>query len=160
MNKHWLVVTDSVNFAISRRGKFNVEGFQDHHENKVKNVIRPGDQFIYYIKGHKKFGAISEAISSYYYDETKIWKSHIEGKNELYPHRFKARPILVPANNNELLDAKKVVPKLSFITAKQRATSWGLAFHQSLKEIPGEDFELIQSEMEKTGVFKEVKPQE
>ena len=146
MNKFWLVVTDPVNFAINMQRNFDVEGFQDRYKNRVKNVIKPGDKFVYYIKGKgdKKFGAISEAISSYYYDETKIWESHLKGKNEIYPHRFKIRPVCT-LNENHMLDVKNLAKDLDFIPA----TNWGGVFRQSLRQIGQKDFELIQSEMKR-----------
>ncbi len=156
MTNYWLVVTDPKNFAINKQRKFDVEGFQDLYKNTVKNVIKPNDKFVHYIKGYKKFGSISEAISTYYYCEEKIWDGMPKDPNEIFPHRFKIRPILVPANN-ELLDAKKLVPQLNFISTNQKATSWGLAFRRSLRHICQKDFELIQSEMKKSGFFKDVK---
>ncbi len=149
MNKYWLVVTDPDNFAINRQRNFDVDGFQDRYKNTVKNVIKPGDQFVYYIKGYKKFGAISEAISSYYYDETKIWKSHLKGKNEIYPHRFRIRPVCI-LNENQMLDVKNLVKDIDFIPAP----NWGAAFRQSLRQIGQEDFGLIQSEMKRVGYPK------
>ncbi len=147
---YWLVVTDPENFAISRQRNFDVEGFQDRYKNTDKNVIKLGDKLVDYIKGYYKFGAIVEAISPYYYCETKIWESHLKDKNEIYPHRFKIRPVCI-LNENQMLNVKNLAKDLDFIPA----TNWGSVFRQSLRRIPQKDFERIQSEMK---ILKAVKP--
>lgn len=48
-----------------------------------------------------------------------------------------------------MLDVKALIPRLRFITDKQRQTNWGLAFRPSLRTIPQDDFALIESEMRK-----------
>ena len=45
-----------------------------------------------------------------------------------------------------MIDAKKLVPDLSFIA---RPEKWGVYFQGSIKTIPEEDFRLIESEMKK-----------
>lgn len=49
-------------------------------------------------------------------------------------------------NDDELIDAKRLVPDLKFIANKDR---WGTYFQGSIKIIPEEDFKLIESEMKK-----------
>ena len=149
MSKYWLISTSPENFEIDRQNNFTVQGFTNRFRRLVSQV-KPGDKFVLYINRLQKIGAICEATSSFYYDDKKrIWVED----NEMWPCRFKTRPLLV-LGDEELLAIKKLVPSLSFITPKQRVTTWGLAFHQSLRTIPEEDFELIESEMRKTkGAF-------
>jgi len=144
MIRYRLVVTTVKNFKISRHRNFDVEGFHEKTKRRVKKV-RVGDKLVHYVARIQRIGAISEAIGEYYYDdETRIWSE----KDEMWPHRFKTRPVLV-LDDEVMLDVRRIIPHLTFISPQQKARGWGLAFHQSLREIPREDFELIESEMRK-----------
>lgn len=157
MTNYWLLGTTQTNFCIAKNRKFDIECFHDPYENQVKKV-KLDDGLVYYIWGLRKFGAITKAINTYFYDDkTKIFDGLPNNPNEIYPHRFETRPILVPVNN-ESLNAEKLVPRLSIISDKQKAYSWTLAFRRSLRRIGQEDFELIQTEMRKSGLFKEIEP--
>lgn len=155
MPQYWLIITSPENFEVDRQNNFSTEGFKNRIRRTVEQV-QPGDKFVIYINRFQRIGAIVVATSGFYYDDkNKIW---IED-DEIWPCRFNTQPELVLAED-ELLDVKKIVPLLSFITPKQKATTWGLAFQGSLKTIPEEDFNLIESEMRKiktkTGVVKQV----
>ncbi len=157
MPKYWLISTSLENFEVDWQNNFTVQGF-NNRIRKLVGQVKPKDKFLIYISGLRKIGAICEATSgSYYDDKTKIWVE----KDEIWPHRFKTRPELV-LGKEELLDVKKLIPSLSFITPKQKSTAqgWGLAFHQSLRTIPEEDFELIESEMRKMKVVTPSLPPE
>ena len=144
MQRYWLISTSPENFQASKSQGFSVVGFKERNRRQVQRV-KPGDRLVYYISRKQKFGAISEATSSYYFDDkTKIWTE----EDEIWPCRFKVKPVFV-LTDDELLDVKKLVPHLTFITEKQKKVKWGLAFHQSLRVIPEEDFKFIESEMKK-----------
>lgn len=84
-----------------------------------------------------------QATGKVYMDEqNRIWVE----QDEIWPYRFPTETLFV-FEDGELLDAKKLVSQLSFITDEQKRVKWGLAFHQSLRKTPQEDFELIESEM-------------
>jgi len=147
MPKCWLITTSPENFEIDRQNNFKMQGFKNRVRKTVEQV-QPGDKFAIYINRSQRLGAIVMATSDPYYDDrSKVW---IED-DEVWPCRFKTQPELV-LSEDELLDVKKLVPLLSFITPKQKATIWGLAFQGSLRRIPEEDFDLIESEMRKTKV--------
>jgi hypothetical protein len=96
-----------------------------------------------------------QATGKPYTDEkTRIW---IE-QEEMWPCRFPTKPIVV-LEDDQLLDAKRLVTQLSFITDEQKRVNWGLAFHQSLRKIPRDDFELIESEMRKILALSGKKPE-
>ncbi len=63
----------------------------------------------------------------------------------MWPARRPSRPNIV-LNDDELIDAKRLVPDLKFIVNKEK---WGTYFQGSIKTIPEEDFKLIESEMKK-----------
>ena len=144
MPQYWVITTTPENFDISRQNNFELEGFKKRVRKTIEQV-KPGDKFVIYINRSQRIGAIVVATSNPYYDDkNKVWVED----DEIWPCRFKARPELVLAED-ELLDVKRLVPLLSFITPKQKATIWGLAFQGSLRRIPEEDFNLIESEMRK-----------
>jgi hypothetical protein len=144
MTKYWIGITSQKNLELNRRIRFPVAGFSNRLRKRVRQV-QPGDKILTYVEGRYRFAAICEATSKFYYDDkNKIWPED----NDTWPCRFKTRPILVLADN-ELLDVKKLVPQLTFITPRQKATKWGLAFQQGLIEIPEDDFGLVESEMRK-----------
>ena len=144
MSKYWIGITSQKNLEANRRLNFPVAGFSNHLRKRVKQV-EPGDKVLAYVEGLYRFAAICEATSKYYYDnKNKIWPED----SDAWPCRFRTRPLLVLADS-ELLDVKKLVPQLTFITPRQKATKWGLALQQGLIEIPEEDFGLVESEMKK-----------
>jgi len=153
-SEYWLISTSPENFEIDRQINFAVQGFSNRFR-KLIGQVKLGDKFVIYINRLQKIGAICEATSGLYYDnKNRIWTEDVE----VWPCRFKTRPGLV-LNDDELLDIKKLISSLSFITPKQRATTWGLAFHYSLRTIPKEDFELIESEMRKIKVISPPLPE-
>jgi len=144
MAKYWIGITSQKNLGVNRKINFPVAGFSNRLRKKVRQV-EPGDKILAYVEVLYRFAAICEATSKYYYDDkNKIWSDD----TEIWPCRFKTRPLLVLADD-ELLDVKKLVPQLAFITPRQKATKWGLAFQQGLIEVPEEDFGLVESEMRK-----------
>lgn len=144
MAKYWINVTSLDNFEIDRQRNFDLGGFSKRWKRQVEE-IKPGDKFLLYIARLQRIAASCEVTSrSYHDDKNRIWSD----ETEIWPYRVPTRPILV-LDKEEMIDIKKLVPQLSFITPKQKATKWGLALHQGLVEIPEEDYELIESEMRK-----------
>ncbi len=140
----WLICTSQDNFQVDRQNGFSIEGFRTRSRRLVSEV-KPGDKFVVYINQLQRFGATLQATGKPYTDKkTRIW---IE-QDEMWPCRFPTKHIVV-LEDDQLLDAKKLVTQLSFITDEQKRVNWGLAFHQSLRKIPPDDFELIESEMRK-----------
>jgi len=100
-----------------------------------------GDKVVYYIMKLHKFGAIATVTGEYFEDSSKKWTD----KKERWPSRRPSKPDIV-LQDDELIDAKKLVPDFSFIRNKE---AWGTYFQGSIKTIPEDDFKLIESEMKK-----------
>lgn len=150
MAQYWLVTTSPENFEIDRKQNFSVAGFTNRFR-KLVNQVQSGDRLVVYIIRLKRFGAALEVVGAPYYDaDTRIW---IE-EDQIWPCRFPTRPTVVPAED-ELLNVHRLLPSLTFVSDPQKATSYALAFRQSLRRIPQEDYELIESEMRKAAA-KEV----
>lgn len=152
MPKYYIITTSPENFEIDRKKSgFTVQGLKDKHKKTVQKW-KSGDRIIYYINKISKFGAIAEIISGYYRDETKIWTEN----DELWPSRAKSKPIII-LEKDEFMDVRKYVDKLSFIKDKFSPEFWGLAFQGSVREIPEEDYQFIESEMRKVISRREFK---
>lgn len=138
---YWLVVTSPNNFKHDReRLNFQYQGLP-HRFRKQVQKMKTGDRVVYYIMKTQKFGATATITGEYFYDTKKLW---IED-DEMWPARCSSKADIV-LEDDELIDAKKLVPDLSFIEKKD---VWGVYFQGSIKTIPEEDFRLIESEMKK-----------
>ena len=138
---YWLVVTSAANFKHDREVlHFKFQGLPLRFKKSVMKM-RHGDKVVYYIMGLYRFGAIATITGDYYEDNTKAWTDD----NEMWPARCPSKPDFV-LDDNELIDAKKLVPELSFI---ERKDFWGVYLQGSIRQIPEEDFKLIESEMKK-----------
>ena len=137
----WLVVTSPDNFKYDREHLgFKVQGLPHRYRNSVQRM-QVSDKVVYYIMTLQKFGATATVTGDYVEDHTKIWVDD----DEMWPARRPSEPDIV-LQDDELIDAKKLVSDLSFIENKD---NWGAYFQGSIRQIPEEDFKLIESEMKK-----------
>ncbi|MES0446935.1 MAG: EVE domain-containing protein, partial [Desulfobacterales bacterium] len=155
----WITHPDSVEYTISTSEKnfkrdrevlgFKIQGLRKRNKRAVKK-FQPGDKVIYYIAGISKFGTIATITGGYYFDKTKFWTED----DEMWPCRAKSQPEII-LKDDEFIDVKKLIPKLSFIKDK---TNWGIFFQGSVREIPEDDFSLVESEMKKVIARRGVEP--
>jgi predicted RNA-binding protein len=139
--KYWLVVTSAANFKHDRAVlRFAMQGLPIRNARSLKKMEQ-GDRVVYYVMGLQKFGATVTITGDYFEDHSKVWTD----SSEMWPARRPSKPDLV-LEDDELVDAKKLVPDLSFVSNKEY---WGVSFQGSLRQIPEEDFRLIESEMRK-----------
>jgi len=123
----WLICTSQDNFQVDRQNGFSVEGFRTRNRRLVSEV-KPGDKFVVYINQLQRFGATLQATGKPYTDEkTRIW---IE-KDEMWPCRFPTKHIVV-LEDDQLLDAKKLVTQLSFMAASHNWWKFDLAISYTL----------------------------
>lgn len=138
---YWLVVTSPDNFNHDRDViNFQFQGLPHRFRRQVQKM-QVGDRVVYYIMKLQKFGATATITGAYFYDNSKLWTDD----SEMWPARCKSNPNII-LQDDELLDAKKLIPDLSFI---EKQDKWGVYFQGSIKTIPEDDFKLIESEMKK-----------
>lgn len=149
---YWLAVTSPENFRHDREHvKFKYQGFKHRFRKQVQRM-KVGDRVVYYIMKLQKFGATATITGDYIYDnKSKLWTDD----NEIWPARRLSEPNII-LEDDELIDAKKLVPSFNFVQNKQ---AWGIYFHGGLKTIPEEDFLLIESEMKKVIAERQEKRQ-
>jgi predicted RNA-binding protein len=139
--QYWLIVTSPDNFKYDREHlNFKYQGFPHRFRKQVQRMVN-GDRIVYYIMKIQKFGATATITGEYYNDSSRVWTDD----NEMWPARRPSKSDIV-LEDDELIDAKKLIPDLSFIKKKEY---WGTYFQGSIKTIPEEDFKLIESEMKK-----------
>lgn len=137
--RYWLVITSAGNFRLDREKLgFRYQGLPHRFRKQVQRM-EIGDRVVYYIMKLQKFGATATITGAYYEDNTRLW-TEVE---EMWPARRPSRPDVI-LQDDELIDAKKLVPSLTFVENKEW---WGTYFQGSIKSIPEEDFQLIESEM-------------
>jgi predicted RNA-binding protein len=148
---YWLVVTSDANFRYDRDTlSFKTQGLPYRYRKTVQKMTK-GDKVVYYIMGLQRFGATATITGGYYEDKNKLWTDD----DELWPSRCPSEPDLVLLDD-ELIDAKKLVPNLSFIERKE---VWGVYLQGSIRQIPEEDFHLIESEMRKVISDRQIPPE-
>lgn len=139
--KYWLIVTSPKNFKLDREIiNFKLQGVPIRYRRQIKKM-EVGDKVAYYVMGLQKFGATARITGEYIEDNTKIWADD----EQMWPARRPSEPEIV-LQDDELVDAKRLVPNLGFIEKKEH---WGVYLQGSVREIPEEDFRLIESEMRK-----------
>ena len=138
---YWLVVTSPENFSHDRDVlKFRMQGLPLRNRSSLQRM-QIGDRVAYYIMNLHRFGATATVTGEYIEDHSKLWTDD----DGMWPARRPSKPDIV-LEDNELVDAKKLVPNLSFIERKE---VWGVYLQGSVRQIPEEDFRLIESEMKK-----------
>jgi len=149
--KYWLIVTSPENFKYDRENTgFKVQGLSLRFRAQVQKM-NIGDKVVLYIMKSQKFGAIAKIVGEYYEDNTKVWLDD----EEMWPARRKQEPEIV-LQDDELIDAKRLINDLTFV---QRKEHWGAYFQGSIKQIPEDDFKLIESEMKKIIAERVTKPE-
>ena len=140
--QYWIIVTSPNNFRLDREKlNFKCQGLPYRLRRSVQSM-RPGDRVAYYVMGLQKFGATATITGEYYHDDqVRLWTDD----DEVWPARCPSKPDIV-LQDDELVDAKKLVPNLGFIEKKEH---WGTYLQGSIRPVPEDDFRLIESEMRK-----------
>ena len=139
--KYWLLVTSAADFRHDRdKMKFKLIGLPSRLKKSVSRMEK-GDKVVYYITKEKKFGAISVITGESYEGFNEVWV----GSGNIWPTRCPSKQYLV-LQDKELIDAVTLIPSLSFVKDKK---NWSGYFQGSLRQIPEEDFLLIESQFKK-----------
>ena len=139
---YWLSSTGLERFELDMANDFALDGYQEEDLEMAIRVER-GDRIVYYIQGWRAFGAVCVARCRVFLEWRPIWPDRVR------PLRFERRPELV-LPKDKALPLWAVLPRLSFVPGKpKQGHAWGPLFREGLREIPREDFELIEQEMKK-----------
>ena len=144
---HWLCILNRENFEVVM-GK-RIWGVSKRHKNQLMRVD-VGDKLIFYLIGEKigdekrdsAIGGIFEVISRPYEDHKPVFPSQIT-KGEVYPHRVKVKPLLIP---KEEVPFRPLIERLEFITNKKKWS--GHLVGKAMREIPERDYGVIRELVE------------
>ena len=143
---YWLCITTEENWKVIKQK--NIWGVPERHKNTIAKV-KPGDKLLIYLKQERdkdkivepRIVAVYEAASEVFKESSKIFKTPPGMSNEIFPLRIKLKPVKI---FDKPVDFKSLIPKLKFITNKQKWT--GHLMGKAIREIPEEDFQLIVGE--------------
>ncbi|MGB2986153.1 MAG: EVE domain-containing protein [Phycisphaerae bacterium] len=85
---YWLDLLTGTTWQEFQTASAGVSGFREHNWNRARN-IKPGDVFLCYLVGVKRWVGLLEVMSERYRDEASIWGE------EVFPVRFKVKPLVV-----------------------------------------------------------------
>lgn len=129
----WLFVADRDNWVDCEASKsFGLKT----KPGRIKPA-KPGDPLVAYVTKESVFAGIGTITSSYYYEETAVWKA------DTYPHRV---GIDTKLDFDNAVDVRTLVDSLDFITDK---VNWQVFFYGGAFKIPMSDFEMIRGAIER-----------
>ncbi len=146
---YWLCITDVGNWEIIKEK--NIWGVSKRHANKLMST-KIGDKLVFYVKQKPPsdpptIRGIFKVVSKPFYDEKPIFKApslpFLQDPQEIgetYPWRVKIAPI-----KTGYLEFKPLIKQLKFITNKTSRGWGGHLMGKAMREIPEEDFKLIES---------------
>ncbi len=144
-SNYYLAIVNWDNYDIIQ--KSNVYGVSNRFENTIYRT-NVGDIIFFYIKtGKHNSSKVKSSVSqpftvksNPYYDESPLFQTVIERKDETYPYRIHLE------DRRKHIDPKPFKPlvkKLGFISNKHR---WGLTFMgRELIDLPKEDYITIRN---------------
>jgi hypothetical protein len=147
--RFWLLVSSKEIYDTTRSLGFELAGIKARYQKKSA-LIQPGDKALFYITGLKVFGGIVTATSPCFEDKTPIWHCAKDDKpgEDPYLYRFRTKPTLIPASDNDLLPVEPIRNQLQYLK-KWPEKNWTLGFQGNLHEWPESDFHWVESHLAK-----------
>ena len=128
---YWLDLFTGTTWQEFQKAGANVTGFRDHNWTRSRNV-KPGDVFLCYLTGVKRWIGLLEVVGERYRDDKPIWGE------EPFPVRFHVKPlaILQPENGVPMKDFEG---KLTFYEMGAPSGSWTGHLRSSPTKYSSED---------------------
>ena len=142
--QYWIIVSSLTNHHITRDRGFDLQGLKSRQRKKLE-LVHPGDKFIYYTTGVKKFAGITTVTGAGFEDHAPIWKSGDKKKQDDYPYRF---PIALDIwlDDDEMVDAEAMARQMTY-TKKWPEKNWTLAFQGNVHQIEEPDYLFLRHEI-------------
>jgi len=147
---YWLDLFTGTTWQEFQAAGASVSGFREHNWNRARN-IKPGDIFLCYLVGVKRWVGLLETKTERYRDDAPIWGE------ETFPVRFKVAPLV-------LLQPEHGVPmeefkgKLSFYELEASPGRWSGWVRGSPTKYRKDDGELIAAAIRKAEVDRISRP--
>jgi len=129
------------------------------HNQKIGEIVRKEDVFIFYVRGTHCFKGIFRASSDWYKTDKIVWDDEIKENKKKYSYQVDIQPILLGEAKYEDL-----ISKLYFVEKKHRPLSYmylkgrkgaPVNFGKPLQE---SDYKLISEEMKKRQIQVPLSP--
>ena len=137
---YYLDLFTPITWTEFRKSGAKVSGFREHHWGRAGR-LQPGDVFLCYLVGAKRWVGLLQVASDRYRDESPIWAE------EVFPVRFKVKPLV-------MLDAEFGIPmeefrgKLSFYADTDDA-NWSGRVRGSLSKYNEDDGKILAAAIRK-----------
>jgi predicted RNA-binding protein len=142
--KTWILTGSLENFRINVERGFDVIGLKEGRRNQASE-FEPGDEVVFYVTGVQAFGGIARVRSTMFEDREPIWPQGNKKKEEPYPWRVEAEPVVVLAED-EFVPAESLLGELKHLD-KWPAAHWHLAFQGQLRTVSDEDAALLRERL-------------
>jgi predicted RNA-binding protein len=139
----WILTGSLENFRINVERGFDVIGLKERRRRQAEE-FEPGDEIFFYVTGVQSFGGIARVKSEMFEDRTPIWPAK-KGKDEAYPWRVEAEPVLILAEE-DFVPAESLATELAH-ARKWPPDHWHLAFQGQLRTIGESDARLLQARL-------------
>lgn len=142
---YWFASSNRDNWEIIR--KKNIWGIPKRNKAIIQRA-QIGDAIVIYVAQKKEgdvvlppaIAGVYEIVSEGYEDQKPLFITPEHMGDEVFPYRFKLRPIKIFA---EPVEFKPLIPRLAFIKNK---TLWTGHIRVAMRTIPEEDYQLILSQ--------------
>ena len=141
--KSWILTGSLENFRINVERGFDVIGFKERRRRQAEE-FESGDEVFFYVTGVQAFGGIAQVRSEMFEDRRRIWPGK-KGKEEIYPWRVEAEPVLILAEE-DFVPAEEFATELEHVR-KWPAEHWHLAFQGQLRTVGEADAVLIRERL-------------
>lgn len=132
---YWLNLSTGKTWKEFQTAGCKTSGFREHNWNRAKR-IRPGDIFLCYLVGVKRWVGLLEVTSERFKDETRIYEE------ELFPVRFTVKPLVIlPPEHG--VPMEELAGKLSFYPLDATSRQWSGRVRGSPSRYQTEDGEAI-----------------
>src|SRR6476646_4217712 len=113
---YWLDLFTGTTWNEFQKAGSKLSGFREHNWNRAKG-IKPGDIFLCYLVGVKRWVGLLEVASERFRDESPIFGE------DTFPVRFKVKPLalLTPEQG---VPMESLAGKLTFYSANATARHW------------------------------------
>jgi hypothetical protein len=113
---YWLNLFTGRTWQEFQKAGASISGFREHNWNRAKD-IKPGDIFLCYMVGVKRWVGLLELASGRFRDETPIFSE------EVFPVRFQVKPlVMLPADHGVPMEMLR--GRLSFYPADLTTAKW------------------------------------
>ena len=141
--KHWILTGSLENFRINAERGFDLIGLKERRRRQA-DEFEPGDEIFFYVTGVQAFGGIARVNSEMFEDRAPIWPGK-KGKDEAYPWRVEAEPVLI-LPEEDFVPAESLVTELEHVR-RWPQDHWHLAFQGQLRTIGESDALLLHARL-------------